>query len=244
MAHLNDQLKLNIKELEQSNKELDNITYIASHDLKSPLRGISLLSQWLSHELEGQVSPSVLDKIQTLGQRVNKMESILERMLSYSDVGKKAYELKSVDSRALCHHLFNQAKQHQDNSLILTGEFPVFTTYKTPFEQVLRHLIENAIKHNPSKQAQFTLEVAEQDGYYHFKLSDNGPGMSPLLVSAIDDESEFNEPLDMANIGIGLNMVKKVIKQYDGKLTIILSNDRGTSVLFTWPVRPNALTPL
>ena len=242
LNHLNSQLKQNVKELEQSNKELDNITYIASHDLKSPLRGISLLTQWLSHELGNKLRPEVNEKIHLLSQRVNSMESILERMLSYSKVGQKGHELASVDSKKLCQAIFSNALHDKENTLLLNGNFPVFTTYKTPFEQVVRHLIENAIKHNSSPKAQVSIEVEEQDGYYHFKISDNGPGISTQLQEALQEHDSLNDAPSLLNIGIGLSMVKKITKLYEGKLTIILSNERGTSVLFTWPARPSALS--
>jgi len=239
---LNNQLKQNVKELEQSNKELDNITYIASHDLKSPLRGISLLAQWLSHELGNKLRPEVNDKILLLSQRVNSMESILERMLGYSKVGQKGHELASVDSKKLCQSIFSDAQHDKENSLSLSGFFPVFTTYQTPFEQVIRHLIENALHHNPSPKAQVSIEVEEQEGYYHFKISDNGPGISAQLQAALQENESLNDPPSLLNIGIGLSMVKKITKLYEGKVTIILSNERGTSILFTWPARPSALT--
>lgn len=241
LRNLNSQLKQNVKELEQSNKELDNITYIASHDLKSPLRGISLLAQWLSHELGSKLRPEVSDKIQLLSQRVNSMEAILERMLSYSKVGKKGHELASVDSKKLCQSVFSNAQHDQENNLTLNGDFPIFTTYRTPFEQVVRHLIENALKHNPSAKAQVSIAVEEQDGYYHFKISDNGPGISAPLQAAIQSNESLNDTPQLLSIGIGLNMAKKITKLYEGKLTIILSNERGTSILFTWPARPSAL---
>ena len=241
LRHLNNQLTQNVKELEQSNKELDNITYIASHDLKSPLRGISLLAQWLSHELGNKLKPEVNDKIQLLSQRVNSMEAILERMLGYSKVGKKGHELAPVDSKKLCQSIFSNAQHDAENSLILKGDFPVFTTYRTPFEQVVRHLIENALKHNASSKAQVTVEVEEQEGYYHFKISDNGPGISGPLQAAIQSNESLNDTPQLLNIGIGLNMVKKITKLYEGKLTVILSNERGSSILFTWPARPSAL---
>jgi len=242
LKHLNNQLKQNVKELEQSNKELDNITYIASHDLKSPLRGISLLTQWLSHELSNKLRPEVNDKILLLSQRVNSMESILERMLSYSKVGQKGHELASVDSKTLCQSIFKDAQHDKENVLSLSGFFPVFTTYQTPFEQVVRHLIENALKHNPSSKAQVSIEVEEQEGYYHFKISDNGPGISAQLQAALQENESLNDPPSLLNIGVGLSMVKKITKLYEGKVTIILSNERGTSILFTWPARPSALT--
>lgn len=241
LNHLNKQLKQNIKELEQSNKELDNITYIASHDLKSPLRGISLLTQWLSHELGNKLRPEASDKIQLLSQRVNSMEAILERMLGYSKVGKKGHELAPVDSKKLCQSIFSNAQHDQENNLILNGDFPIFTTYRTPFEQVMRHLIDNALKHNPSVKAQVSIEVEEQEGYYHFKISDNGPGISAPLQAAIQSNEMLNDTPQLLNIGIGLNMAKKITRLYEGKLTIILSNERGTSILFTWPARPSAL---
>ncbi|EAQ63454.1 sensory box histidine kinase [Marinomonas sp. MED121] len=241
LRHLNGQLTQNIKDLEQSNKELDNITYIASHDLKSPLRGISLLSQWLGHELGNKLRPEVGEKIQLLNSRVNSMESILDRMLSYSKVGQKGHELASVDSKKLCQSIFSAAKHDQDNLLILKGIFPIFTTYKTPFEQVIRHLIENALKHNPTNKAQVNIEVEEQDGYYHFKISDNGPGISEQLQAEFQTTESLNDSPSLLNIGIGLSMVKKITKLYEGKLTIILSNERGTSILFTWPSRPAVL---
>ena len=241
LNHLNNQLKNNIKDLEQSNKELDNITYIASHDLKSPLRSISLLTQWLSHELGHKLRPDANDKVQLLSQRVNSMELILDRMLSYSKVGKKGHELASVDSKQLCISLFKHAQHHEDNQLSLKGTFPIFTTYKTPFEQVLRHLIENALKHNPANQAQVSIEVEEQEGYYHFKVSDNGTGISADLQTALHESDQLNDKQSILNQGIGLNMVKKITRLYEGKLTIILSNERGTAILFTWPAHPTAI---
>ena len=143
------ELEAKQKELLRSNQDLEQFAYVASHDLKAPLRAIDALVQWLREDLEGYDGGDVQDNLNLLGQRIRHLGRLLDDLLAYSRVGRKVGDVVEVDSSALVRDLVELMGVPRGISVEIDDSLPLLETYPAPLEQVLRNLIGNAVKHHP-----------------------------------------------------------------------------------------------
>ncbi|MGE4529430.1 MAG: PAS domain S-box protein, partial [Rhodospirillaceae bacterium] len=156
------QLRRRRDELERSNKELATFAYVASHDLRSPLRGISQLAQWIVEDMPEGLPPEVSEHLRMMQSRIARMEGLLDDLLSYSRVGRIEGDIVAVDVPELCHDLFDLLAPPADFRLDLGEGLPVFSTLVTPFTLVLRNLIGNAIKHRSRDDGAITVSARQE----------------------------------------------------------------------------------
>lgn len=226
-----------LSELERSNAELDNFAYVASHDLKAPLRGIRNLAEWITEDVEKTSSEDTRENLRLLSGRVNRLDGLLESLLAYSRVGRKTAATETVD----CAHLIDEIRDYlaPDPGFQVTrqGSMPVLLTPKVPLEQVLRNLINNAIKHHDRKSGQITISTQDREGHIEFRVTDDGPGIEPEFHTRIFQMFQTLKPRDqIEGSGMGLAIVKKTVESFGGVIHVESSPPaRGTTFVFTWP---------
>src|SRR5690606_22138775 len=128
------------RELARINKELETFAYVASHDLKSPLRGVAQLSNWIDEDLQAQEYDSVSGHTKLMRSRIMRMEKLLDDMLIFYRAGKLDSNEKLVDARRMAIELFEMQNIKPGFRLEVDDGVPTFATLATPFEQVLRNL--------------------------------------------------------------------------------------------------------
>ncbi len=224
------------EELRRSNRELELFAYAASHDLKSPLRGISQLARWIDEDLKKSLTPETADNLRLMHGRIGRMERMLDDLLAYCRAGQTVSQLVKVDCRRLANDIFVMLEPPADFRLELKGDFPVFVTLVAPFEQVLRNLISNAIKHHDRETGTVTVS-ARQSGQIHvFTVTDDGPGIAPEYQERIFTMFQTLRSRDQVEgSGIGLALVRKTVQAQGGTVTVESDGVRGTTFRFTWP---------
>ena len=130
-------IQKHIRELERSNTELDAFAYVASHDLKAPLRGIMQLANWIEEDLQSDISGSTKEYFSLLKNRVSRLERLLEDLLLYSRVGHKQVDIKEVNVPKMARDLFKLLNPPPGMKLICEKNLPTFITLATPFKQLL-----------------------------------------------------------------------------------------------------------
>ena len=227
------------KELERSNKELATFAYIASHDLKSPLRGIFQISQWIEEDLGNGDSASIPSHMNLLRGRLRRMEHLLDDLLAYSRAGRMEGGMSQISLGALAQNVFEMQAPPDGFTLTLGDDLPTFTTLATPLEQVLRNLFSNAIKHHDRPSGILNLDWCIHDNnHYQFTVSDDGPGIPPQYHERVFGMFQTLRPRDeVEGSGMGLALIKKIVENYGGFTKIQSDGIRGTSVHFTWPIR-------
>lgn len=225
------------KELERSNKSLETFAYVASHDLKAPLRGINQLATWLEDDIKDNKFTDVLSTTDKIKVRIKRMENLLDDLLAYYRVEKMQGFYKQLDVARSVQDLFVMNNTRPGIQLMLEGDLPCFTTYVTPFEQVITNLLSNAIKHHDRTEGciRFSSRIVDQD-WLEFCVKDDGPGIDPKFHQRIFNMFQTLKPRDeVEGSGMGLALVKKIIEQYEGKIRIE-SEGRGSAFYFTWPM--------
>lgn len=230
-------LAIHATELERSNKELDTFAYVASHDLKSPLRGISQLASWIQEDMSGNLPPTVEGHLQMMRSRITRMERLLDDLLAYSRVGRVESSLGRVDCSALAREIFALIGPPRGFRLVVKEPLPTLITLATPFDQVLRNLFANAIKHHDRDTGTVIFSARQIEEKIEFSVEDDGPGIAPEFHQRVFDMFQTLRPRDaIEGSGMGLAFVKKIIETYGGTVTLQSDGRRGTVFIFTWPI--------
>ncbi len=244
---LSEQLKAKASELEEINQELDNFAYVASHDLRSPLRGINHLAHWVREDCEGILPESAQTHLDKMQQRVRKMDSLLNDLLEYSRAGRIRPQPEYVDVSAEVQSIVDMIEIMPEGfSVDVQPNLPLIFTVRTPLHQILLNLISNAVKYNErGSDGRVDVRMRLENGWCHFEVEDNGPGV-PEEYHAKIFEMYQRVNLSSEGTGMGLAISKKQVEAYGGSIGIV-SSGPGATFAFDWPVfdaptEPDALS--
>ncbi|MFN0304043.1 MAG: CHASE domain-containing protein [Burkholderiales bacterium] len=233
-----DALSEQARVLTQANFDIEQFAYIASHDLKAPLRGISLLAEWIAEELGDAAPATVTRNLARLRGRVLRMESLMESLLAYSRVGRVATSAEVVDTAKLVAAIADDLGPHPGFTVENAGPLPVLRTGIAPLDAVLRNLISNALQHHDREAGRVIISAASDGAFVTFGIADDGPGIAPEHRVRVFQMFQTLAPTsDGAGSGIGLALVKRLVQQAGGRIEIVESGgDRGATFEFTWPI--------
>jgi light-regulated signal transduction histidine kinase (bacteriophytochrome) len=234
-----ERLERSLKEVEHSNRELDQFAYVASHDLKAPLRGIANLAQWIEEDLGSAVSGETRQHMTLLQGRVHRMESLIDGILSYSRAGRVREKLERVEIGALIAETVELLALPPDAQVVIESAMPVLVTERVPLQQVFMNLIGNAVKYSERPDTRVAVRATLDEPYVTFSIADNGPGIAPQYHEKIWQIFQTLAPRDrVEGTGIGLSVVRKLVETRGGRTWLESQQDRGSTFYFTWPIAP------
>jgi PAS domain S-box-containing protein len=221
--------------LKKRNDELDQFAYVASHDLKAPLRAIASLSEWMEEDLADKLPEENQQQMRLLRGRVRRMEALLNGLLEYSRVGRTESSLLKVNVGALIQEVIDSLVPPSTFTIEVEPGMPTFVTKRLPLQQVFSNLIGNAIKHHSGYNGHIKISVQDQGQYYEFAVSDNGPGIAPEYHDKVFTIFQTLEARDQKeSTGIGLAIVKKIIETEGGRISLDSQVGVGSTFRFTW----------
>lgn len=220
--------------LEERNQELDRFAYVASHDLKAPLRAIANLSTWIQEDLEHKLDEDSRYNMNLLRDRVHRLESSIDGLLAYSRVGRAVYQPESISVGEMLAEIIDLLDPPASCSVIIRSPMPTLVTQVVPLQQVFNNLIGNAILHSDRASCQIIISARELKAHYEFSVSDNGKGIDPQYHERIFTIFQTLEPERRKSTGIGLSIVKKAVESQGGTISVISTPNLGTTFKFTW----------
>jgi PAS domain S-box-containing protein len=224
-------------ELARSNADLEQFAYVASHDLRAPLRAVDHLSQWLTEELDPHMSEEQRGNGRLLLRRVRRMDRLLSDLLEYARVTHVHRESERVQVAELVDDAVALLDWPPGFTLRVSPGLPAFATNRTALRLVFANLMGNAIKHHDRQAG--TVEVDWRDAgpsFHEFTVSDDGPGIAPQYHEKAFEMFQTLRPRDeVEGSGMGLALIKRLIESREGMITIESSSGRGTTFRFTWP---------
>ncbi|GHE04110.1 hypothetical protein U879_01625 [Defluviimonas sp. 20V17] len=225
-----------LAELERSNADLDDFAYVASHDLKAPLRVIDNASLWLEEDLAQHLTDDTRESMDLLRGRVRRMEKLLDDLLAYSRVGRVPEVSRMVTGVELVEDLRGLTNLPEGFRLETRGDFAALRLPNMPLRNVLLNLVSNAFKHHDKPTGTVCLSVEDLGDQLRFEVADDGPGIAPEFHERVLRMFHTLRPRDeVEGSGMGLAMVKKYVEFAGGRLEILSDGTRGTRFAFTWP---------
>lgn len=221
--------------LERRNGEIEEFIYLASHDLKAPLRAISNLAQWLAEDSIEFLPEENQHQLKVLRSRIAKMDLMLEALLEYSRLDKMSQKRELVDLSALITEIVVSLDLPPNFSVSLAANVPVLLTKKAPLERVLKHLIDNAVRHHPRYDGSVSISVTEKENFYEFTVADDGMGIDPKESDRVFKPFQtISAKSNKETAGMGLAIVKKIVENEGCKIKVSSPPEGGSAFQFTW----------
>lgn len=225
--------------LEEANHELDQFAYVASHDLKAPLRGISQLVTWTIDDLKPHLTEQTEQYAALLQNRVSRLERLLDDLLLYSRVGRKQWSLDLFHVGNKIEEIFELLSPPPGINLEYDDQLGEISTLVTPLEMVLRNLMGNAIKHHDKAKGLIRVTATEIDDRYVFTVQDDGPGIPEAYQEKVFELFHTLQPRDkVEGSGLGLSIIKKTLDLYGCDYRLENNLEQGCTFRFSWPKQP------
>ena len=236
-------------ELRQSNRDLDDFAYIASHDLKEPLRGIHSYSSFLIEDYAHLLDKDGQEKLNSLMTLTKHMESLIDSMLKYSRVGQSELELKPVDINSRLAEVLESLKFSLDEHAVevrIPRPLPTVLCDAAAVGELYRNLITNAMKYNDKTEPWIEigyLDAGDETGPPVFYVKDNGIGIRQKhqytifrMFKRLHGRKRYG-----GGTGIGLNIVKRIIERHRGEIWVESEYGVGATFFFTLPPPPEGV---
>ena len=231
-------------DLERSNQDLDEFAYIASHDLKEPLRGLFNNARFLNEDYSDKLDKDGVKRLERLGYLTQRMERLIDDLLYFSRLGRQALAFQSTDLNQVVDDvaaLMETSLAEQNARIVVPRPLPTLICDKTRVTEVYRNLIGNAVKYN--NRADRTVEVGfaarsppgSEDPQQVFFVKDNGIGIEPefhddifRLFKRLNEEDDARK-----GTGVGLTFVRKIIERHGGRIWLESTPHEGSTFYFT-----------
>ncbi|WP_405604849.1 PAS domain S-box protein [Polaribacter sp. Asnod1-A03] len=225
-----------LKNLENKNIELNNYAQIVSHDLKTPLRSIYTLFNWVEDEIENKLSEESKDYCQLILENIEKMESLITGILKYSSIDNDEMVEYNLNTYDLVNELVKLMLIPKFIEVKVDENLPTIEGNRQRVLQIFQNLLQNAVKSIVNKTGKIEIGVkeSENDQFWEFYIKDNGKGIEERYFKKIFELFQSVDEND-GKSGIGLSIVKKAINFYHGEIWVESEVSKGTTFYFTLP---------
>ena len=245
LEKLNEDLGSAVRELNQANKELKEFALVTAHDLKAPLRAIGTLADWLSKDYADKFDEQGKEKIGMLVKRSVQMSALIDDILRYSRVGHDDAKKEQVDFNTVLSEVIAGIAPPENIEITIENELPVLMCERTQILQVFQNLLSNAVKYMDKPSGQIKIGCLEQDAFWKFNVTDNGPGIEKKNFERIFKLFQTLSPGDgVENTGIGLSIVKKIVELNGGSVSVESEVGKGSTFIFTLPKQTSRVTAI
>ncbi|MFA5238512.1 MAG: PAS domain S-box protein, partial [Phycisphaerae bacterium] len=179
IENLNKDLKSTVALLTQSNRQLREFAHLAAHDLKTPLRGISTLAQWLVNDYKDKFDDQGRRQVELLVERVGRMDELVNAILEYSTIGRNKHKEHPVDLNKLIGSVLVETKPPPNIKITINKNLPVVICKEAHLWQIFHRLLANAIRFMDKPEGHITIDYIDKGDLWEFSVSDNGMGIAP-----------------------------------------------------------------
>ncbi|WP_259331284.1 PAS domain-containing sensor histidine kinase [Legionella bozemanae] len=223
-------------QLLKTNEELEQFAYIASHDLKAPLRAIERLATWLEEDNADKLDDKSKEHLALLRQRTLRLANLIDGILQYSRAGRLDLNVERVNTKEILKDIIENLNPEGRFKIQYPKRLPIFKTAKIPLIQVFSNILGNSFKHHHREKGTIKIEVDTLGAFYLFTIKDDGPGIAPEFFNKIFVVFQTLKSRDeLESTGIGLSIVKKIVESQGGKVMVQSQVGHGTTMSFTWP---------
>ena len=232
-----DQISRQNQELIQANEELRQFAYVASHDLKEPLRMIGSYTQIIERIIGGDLDEKGQLYFKYVTDGVGRMNALLDALLKYATVGKSNEELEVIDLNEIGRiSQYNLTVRIEENdALIQMDKLPAVKGRRTLLLQLFQNLIANAIKfRRPNVQPEIWVRATETETEHIISIQDNGIGIAEQNKERIFEIFQrLHQRHQYEGTGIGLAICLKIVQRLGGRLWVESEEGKGTTFFFS-----------
>ena len=226
------------EELRRSNEELDNFAYIASHDLREPLRGINNQSRFLLEDYQSKLDEPGVRKLNRLIFLAGRLDTLISDLLYFSRIGREQMAIQSTDLNLVVEDVTRITESSLPEGMLNVSvpvKLPIITCATVRVTELFRNLFENAVKYNDNDVKQIEVGAIKQNDQDVFYVRDNGIGISSefftdifRIFKRLNSDKAYGK-----GTGSGLTFVKKIVEQHGGRIWLESTPGEGTTFFFT-----------
>ncbi len=234
---LYEEQKRLIEKTERVNSELRDLLHAASHDLKTPVRGISQLAQWIIEDYGDRLDEEGRRQLDLLLKRTRRIHDLIDGILQYSRAGRTTKgHVERVDTLKMVEEVVGAISPPAGIRFDIHGDLPAVRMDPTQLKLVLQHLTSNAVRFMDKTSGVVEIGCKERNGVREFYIRDNGPGIEERHTERIFHIFQtLNTHEEHKGSGIGLTIVKKIVEQNGGRVRVESKVGEGTTFYFSLP---------
>ena len=226
-----------LRKVENTNKELNDFASIVSHDLKAPLRGIKTLANWILSDYADKFDNEGKQQMDLLLSRVERMYQLIDGVLKYSRAGRPQGKQVPVNLDEFMSEMIAMVVPPPNITVTVENTLPTIICEEIHIMQLFQNLLSNAIKYMDKEEGLIKIDCIEEESFYKFSVSDNGPGIEEKhfekifkMFQALSVKEEFQ------GTGVGLTVTKKIVELYGGEIWVESKVGEGSTFFFTLPI--------
>ena len=229
---INKQKDSLLKSLEQQNQELNDYTHMISHDLKTPIQNIEALSVWLKEDYDKVLDNQGKERIELIRENIQKIYTLVRAIHKYSTIDKEEQQQYNLDLDKFVQTILKEFNFPENITVNIPKKLPTIKGDKNRMEQLFVNLIDNSIKFNDKENIKIEIGFLDKGTFWEFYIKDNGKGIDEKYFQKIFIAFSKLET-DYKSAGIGLSIVKKIIKVYKGNIWVKSQLNIGSTFYFT-----------
>ena len=223
-----------LKDLQKSNQELNDFAHVVSHDLKSPLRGMNTLVNWIKEDSEEFATEEVNKNFDLLLKRIDRMDLMINGILDYASIDKVDKIEKDIDLNIVVNDILDSIYIPDHFSVVIKNTLPVVKGDSYKLMQLFQNLISNAVKYSDKEKGLIEIGCKYKKEFWEFYVADNGIGIAEKYQEKVFQIFQVLEESEDST-GVGLSIVKKVVDFYGGEVWLDSKLGEGTTFYFTLP---------
>jgi light-regulated signal transduction histidine kinase (bacteriophytochrome) len=227
------------KSLKQSEADLEMFACAISHDFQEPMRMVSSYLTLVQTRYGGQLEPQAKEFLGFAAFGITRMSDILRDLVAFSRANRREARLEWIDVESVVQKVMEDMRSsiEESKACVTVRPFPEMMADPADFSQVLRCLLENAIKFRGTEPLQIRLEAVEHQGEWEFSVKDNGIGIPPsdserifVIFQRLHSRDRFS------GTGVGLALAKRIVERHGGRIWVKSEPGRGSTFHFTLPI--------
>jgi light-regulated signal transduction histidine kinase (bacteriophytochrome) len=238
--HAEAELAHKLEELARSNRELEEFAYVASHDLREPLRMVATYTQLLAERYRGKLDKNADLYIEYASDGALRMQALIQDLLTLARVNAEALPNQTVDGNVVMAEVLRDLDPaiRESNAVVQCGELPIIRANRSQALQLFLNLIENALKFRGHEPPVVSVNAVPAGPFWQFTVSDKGIGIAPESVEGIFGVFQrLHTRTEYPGNGVGLAICKRIVESYGGKIWVESRLGSGSGFHFTLPAR-------
>lgn len=239
---LQQELVMRAEDLDRSNKELEQYAYVASHDLKEPLRMISSYSHLLSQRYRDKLDDKANGFLDYIERNVHRMQEFIDGILEFSRISgtQASNETVSLDAMLKESLSYMEGTIAKTQAQVTSDPLPSISCNRMEIRQLLQNLIGNALKFRGEAPPRVHIGARRSDHEWIVSVSDNGIGIDPQHAARLFEMFyRLHSAAQYPGSGIGLAVCKKIVERHGGRIWFESKPGAGTTFYFSLPISPS-----